>query len=107
MRKNVHDSLLLIQMFLIKNVWANQKDEPEPTFLDGDETNQTLYHNLTMIQDYSSLLSLTTLGDTAEKVFTMEKRRDLLALYNYNPNTTRNLIQLFKEILMFQTVFIR
>lgn len=96
-------------MFLLKNVWSNQKEEVDFTFQEGDESNASLYHSLSQIQDQqTSLLSLTTLADaTPEKTFLGEKRRDLLTLYNYSPSTTRHLVQLFKEILMFQTVFIR
>lgn len=108
MKKNLHDSLLLVQMFLLKNVWASQKEEVVDNFQDNDESNASIYHNLTMVQDYPSLLSLTSLGDmTNEKIIAVEKRKDLLAVYNYNPTTTRNLIQLFKEILLFQTIFMR
>ena len=98
-------------MFLLKNVWASLKDEPEQNYHENDDMtsmNASLYHNLTMVQDYNSLLSLTSLGDVSnEKMLLAEKRRDLLALYNYSPSTTRNLIQLFKEILMFQIIFMR
>ncbi len=97
-------------MFLLKNIWSSLKDEQELTFQDNDEShisNVSLYHNLTMAQDYNSLLSLTSLGDFSERKFTLEKRMDLLSLFNYNPNTTRHLIQLFKEVMMFQTIFLR
>ena len=98
-------------MFLLKNIWSSLKEESDQTFNENEESHAgsvSLYHNLTMVQDYNSLLSLTSLGDFSnEKMFSIEKRRDLLSLYNYNPNTTRHLIQLFKEILMFQTIFMR
>ena len=95
-------------MFLLKNVWATQKDEPDQTILDSEDGNTSLYHNLTMVQDYQSLLSLTTMGDLSNrKMSAIERRRDLLSLYNYNRASTRNLIQFFKEIIMFQTIFMR
>lgn len=111
MKRNVHDSLLLIQMFLLKSVWASLKDEPEQNYNENDDItsiNASLYHNLTMVQDYNSLLSLTSLGDVSnEKMLLAEKRRDLLAIFNYSSSTTRHLIQLFKEIVMFQIIFLR